>query len=87
MDQQECFSDDLKCFWRSIEVAGENRIRIHLQEGNCTDMSGAIKVATALMPDVTHIYTYSGAGLDSVYVKDNGRKWVATFNFCRNVTA
>jgi hypothetical protein len=61
-------------------VVGERHMALHLPVGNCCDMTGAIRVATAMMPEVRLIDCYEGPDLDISYVRtkhNGGLKWRA----------
>ena len=46
----------------------ENRVDLHLGDGHCTDMEGAIAFAERVMPTVEVIQTWAGAdGIDTAY--------------------
>lgn len=77
MEDRCCWNEDLKCFWRAIHVKGKNHIRIDLLSGNCTDMGGAIRLAKAVMPEVTRIDTYAGITESTYYVLGENGKWVS----------
>lgn len=63
------WSDTLQCRWRRWEVVGPTTLRVWLPPQNCTDMMGAIRTATMLLPDVRRIETYVNAQPDSAYVR------------------
>lgn len=70
------FSNVLKCFWTAIRAGDSGVILMELPRNSCTDMSGAIKVAEMLDPDVLQIHVTAGGVPDSFYAKSNG-KWQA----------
>jgi hypothetical protein len=51
-----------------------NIVEMHLRDGDCCEMTGAIKVAEMLRPEVKKILTFSGTKADTVYLK-TGRRW------------
>ena len=50
---------------RSAETGG---VRIDIPEGESADMTGAIRVAKAIMRNVAAVVIYSGGAFDSVWV-------------------
>ncbi len=70
------WSDKLQCYYRGWMVTKEGWLSLILPEGSCTDMSGAIAVATAIMPNVERIQTWSGGIRDTAYVR-KGNNWAA----------
>lgn len=66
-------SETLMCHWFKWEVVDSNSLALHLAEGDCCDMDGAIRTAMVLMPSVEWIQTYSGERLDTVYFISGGR--------------
>ena len=72
---ESTWSAALVCNWSSIHPGdGPDVIVIQLPKNNCTDMRGAIKIARAVMPKVTTIYTVAGGKLDTLYLK-TGKEW------------
>jgi hypothetical protein len=72
----------LKCCLRAITFPAIDVCRLHLEEGHCTDMTGAIKFAelvTKHMPDFTlsFVETVSGEDRDTVYARSEDGEWVA----------
>jgi hypothetical protein len=68
-------SDLLVCECEKLVFPVDSMIvEMHFPDGDCCDMTGAIKVAEMLRPGVKEIRTYSGAKADAVYVK-TGRRW------------
>lgn len=47
-----------------------------MEDDNCTDMAGAIKIFTAIDSDAVLIITYAGDRKDTLYRKQNG-EWNA----------
>lgn len=70
------YSLSLKCFWVAIEPLDEHTIAIHLADGHCSDMTGAIKIATAISSEITKIITLSGTSTDTMYVYEDSQ-WKA----------
>lgn len=70
------WSEELGCEWLSWEYIGNRTIQLKIPAGQCTDMSGCIKLAFALDQNVKAIYVQSGGGLINVY-KLIGNKWMA----------
>ena len=70
-------SRHLQCEWSSWVVTGRRMLSLHLRDGDCCNMEGAVAVATFLMPTVQVITVYSGVNIDVQYLKPNGKEWVA----------
>jgi 5-methylcytosine-specific restriction protein A len=51
-------------------------LEIHLEDGDCVDMGGAVKLAEAIDPEIVHIRTFSGSERDTWY-RRYGDKWQA----------
>lgn len=68
------FSRILVCNVDSIKIT-EQVIHLYFPANNCCDMGGAIKVATAIIPDIKLVYTYSGPALDTCYSKCRDGQW------------
>jgi hypothetical protein len=67
------YNNDLVCNLRGITLHREAVI-MFLPKGDCTDMSGAIKLATGLHPKCKRVVTISGDAVDRVY-QMKGRQW------------
>ena len=68
---------ELKCEVSRIEIIPAMRlVRFWLPALNCTDMGGAIRVATRHCPAVSRIETFAGNEPDTVYMK-SGDAWQA----------
>lgn len=61
--------DGLMCDLTGLYADYRSRRVVLFLEG-CCDMGGAIRLATAVIPDVERIDTYDGADADTAYVKD-----------------
>lgn len=63
------WSRDLMCNWIAWEASETEAttLLLKLEDGHACDMSGAIRVAQNLMPNVECISVFSGAHLDIVY--------------------
>ena len=70
------YSSKLKCAFHGWSVICDGEIALHLPDGDCCDMNGAIEIAQNIMPSVFRIATYSGGNTDTEYVL-SGRKWAA----------
>ncbi|MDH0865627.1 hypothetical protein [Mitsuaria sp. GD03876] len=72
------WNDDLMCNWFGLLVPEPGHVVLLIKPVNSTDMEGAIKVATSVMPDVRHIIVaVGGTGeVDVVYVLSDG-EWKA----------
>lgn len=66
----------LGCEYEGWRVLGADKIGLYMPEGDCCDMTGAIRIATILMPGVSQIDTFSGDVPDTRYRLEHGR-WVA----------
>lgn len=67
-----CYSHELMCRLISIDVISEYEIAMFFPKANCSDMMGAIKVATAINRNVSKISTYSDYIADTSYYKKDG---------------
>ena len=65
------YHPDLQCALDRMEVTQEV-VTFFLPADHCTDMTGAIKVATAVHPDVRVIRTVAGGHADTCYRKAHG---------------
>ena len=74
----ENWSGELMCYLLGSEVYGET-VTFRLAPGSCTDMSGAIRLARSLNPEVRSIDTISPGHPDrnTRYTFD-GADWIAT---------
>lgn len=70
------FNSQLICYVHAVRVVGNGIVQIEIEEDNCTDMNGAIALATALMPGCQKIVTYAGKKRDTCYLK-RGNCWTA----------
>jgi hypothetical protein len=66
---------DLKCAWTSWSVTGEQSLRLDMPPSHCCDMTGAIRVARRLMPDVTMIESFAGGERDTAYQLQSSGAW------------
>lgn len=72
------WNEDLMCNWFGLLVPAPGHVVLLIKPLNSTDMSGAVKVATAVMPDVKQIVVaVGGTGeVDVAYFLSNG-EWSA----------
>ena len=63
------YSSLLACNWISIEVQDPTTLSILLPDMHCTDMTGCIRFAQQLMPEVEIIHTTSEMGSGTSYFK------------------
>lgn len=78
--------DDVQCDVVSLSYDFSARKGVlHLDEGNCTDMSGCIGIFVAIDPDVRRIDTIAGKITDTVYVR-RGDRWFASERWPEEVT-
>jgi hypothetical protein len=73
------WDDRLVCRVQPLVYDARTRIgRLDFPAGDCCDMSGAIKLFTAIDPDVLAIETFSGGEPDTVYrFNARDREWTA----------
>ena len=67
----------LMCHCHSVLVHPKGVVVINIPAGECTDMSGAIRVAEAVESDVRRIEVMAGGKLDIVYHRPRNGEWVA----------
>ena len=79
MSVDATYNSQIKTVWLSVRPLRDGELRIDLPAECCTDMSGAIEWAKAIMPGVYRIETYSGDRSDTTYFWD-GVKWRALDN-------
>jgi len=73
----EVWSEELVCNIKGLAyVFAERRCVMWLPEANCTDMSGAIRLAKRIDPKVKQIQTLSDNEMDTCYILEKG-KWRA----------
>lgn len=72
------WNDDLMCNWFGLLVPAPGQVVLLIKPHNSTDMEGAIKVASAVMPDVHQIVVAEGGTgeVDVAYILSNG-EWAA----------
>ena len=75
-DSKGVYSSTLMCNLMGILPIVATVIRMDFPKNHCCDMGGAIKIATAILPDVRHIYTFSGLERDTEYHKRSNGEWV-----------
>lgn len=64
------YSADLMCSWYATRVIDYSTLRIYVPRTNATDMYGAIKFASEILPNVHQIEVFTGDFIDIVYLKD-----------------
>lgn len=70
--------EGLMCNWYGLLVLEPGHVVLLVKPLNATDMSGAIKVATAAMPDVTNvIVAAAGSGEIDIAYRLEGGQWHA----------
>jgi len=70
------FSDELVCEVNRVEYDFNTKIgALWMQDGQCCDMSGCLKLFKRIDPEVKRIQTYSGEALDTVYTRELSDKW------------
>ena len=70
------YSTRLQCGWSAWRVLDEGELALDMQPDGCCDMSGAIRIAEAMMPGVWRIVTFAGDVPDTEYRNWKG-KWAA----------
>ena len=78
-EPKSMFNRDLQCGWISWRVVDDNGwLHLSVPEGECPNMSSAVKIAEMLCPIVWRVDVFSGKKPDTSYVKfgKNG-KWMA----------
>lgn len=61
------FNDELACFLVSVNITSERDIHLYL--GGVCAMSGAISLASRILPTAQHIFTYNDGVPDTGYVR------------------
>ena len=77
MKTEGVFSRTLMCRVIGMVPFMEGAIRMDFPKNNCCDMGGAIKIATTILPEVKHIYTFAGKEPDTEYHRRSSGEWVA----------
>jgi hypothetical protein len=57
----------LQCRWRAWRVIRAGELALDMPADNCTDMGGAIEIATVLCPGVRRIATFADGKPDTEY--------------------
>lgn len=70
------WNETLICYLSKVDIVDKNTVTFYLPKGQCTNMTGAIKLAKMLTPGVKTINTYSGKETDTKYVL-RGKQWKA----------
>lgn len=76
-DSKPCWSEALHCHWDSWRVVNESHLILDLPYQNVPDMSGTIKIAQILSPNVDRIDVYSGGLLNVQYFGTYNKEWRA----------
>lgn len=74
MDEALPWSSLLQCRWKQWSAKDNETLILSLPEHNACDMSGCIKSAQAIMPNVAEIIVFSGSKKNTCYRKRNS-KW------------
>ena len=74
------FSADLKCYWTQWTVLGDVALRLDIPKDNSTDMSGTIRAAKQLMPEVVYVWVVCDGTPDIRYSQHFGGVWAARTN-------
>lgn len=72
---EDVFNDTLQCYFRGCRIFSDTKIALYLGDESACDMSGAIKMAEMLLPNVRRIVAFSGEVPNVVYELRNG-VWV-----------
>lgn len=75
-EQELVFNDNLQCYLQGARIDGKKTCYLYLSEHSVASMTGAIKVASFLLPSVERIITMAHNNPDTMYKKENG-KWKA----------
>jgi hypothetical protein len=71
------WSDTLQCNWLRWSPIDGDMLRLDLPKNNCTDMTGCIKTALAIMPGVMVIEVFEDERPDVRYERMPSGKWQA----------
>jgi hypothetical protein len=77
MNRKLCWNEKLRCHWDSWRVISESHLILVLPYKNVPDMSGTIKIAKFLSPNVDRVDVYSGGILNVQYFGNYNQKWEA----------
>lgn len=77
MNSKPCWNETLRCQWDSWRVISESHLILDLPNQNVPDMSGTIKIAKFLNPNVDRVDVYSGGILNVQYFGNYNQKWEA----------
>lgn len=72
--KEAAWSEDLQCHFESWQIGDPRELILRLPADCCCDMTGAIKVAKSLLPDVDKIIVMAGGKLDVLYAIV-GKNW------------
>lgn len=76
-DTKFVFRDDVQCHVQKLTYDFKEKVgHLFLEDGDCTSMSGCIKLFQAIDPRVVGILTIAGGRQDTGYVQIGG-KWEA----------
>jgi hypothetical protein len=77
------YDKDLQCNWIKWHAGQNKSLHLYLPAYNCTDMSGCVRVAKRLMPNVEHMTVIeSDRHINSYDLRDGS--WVCSFSGRRN---
>lgn len=60
--REPVWNEGLKCYWYGLLVHEPDHVVLLLKPDNSTDMTGALKVALAVMPEATQVTAAAAAG-------------------------
>lgn len=77
-ENNSCWNETLCCRWNSWRVISESYLVLNLPYQNVPDMTGTIKIAEMLSPNVERVYVESGGILNVLYrFNHDNEKWEA----------
>jgi len=71
----EVFNDVLQCYLSAIRIMDKRTVEFVIGEQSCTDMGGAMKLATTVLPSVERIITRRVESLDTCYRVGDDGEW------------
>jgi hypothetical protein len=86
MNENLSYNETLRCHWDSWRVISESHLILYLPHNNVPDMSGTIKIAKFLSPNVDRVDVYSGCDLEIQYFGNYNQKWKSLSPVKKNVT-
>lgn len=59
--REPVWNEDLKCYWYGLLVHAPGHVVLLIKPDNNTDMTGALRVALAVMPEATQVTAVAAA--------------------------